>query len=873
MYSKNFIEMIKTMKKILFTLALLLAIGQGAWAQTSYDYIERAWDSDNKVVTETIKTLNVGDYTAINGSDTSDEGWVGLYNGWYVVTGNSEYKALNVQGNDVHLVLPDGVTLTVTHVKLEEGGPKLTIHGQSGDTGKLVVDNNYNSLHGGFQGAAGIGGGSEASAGMFVVQGGTVTVKGGFYAAGIGGGKGKGFGVNGGFDMYGGNVTAVGGIESGAGIGSGKDNSNMAGFINIYGGMVEAKGNDNSGGYYGAGIGGGYGSNGAVLHVYGGTVNAYGPKSAAAIGGGNSGNGVETYIHGGTVTTDGTIGGGDGYLTSGKGNGGYIEISGGTVVANARSGHAAIGCGEDGESATIKITGGTVEAATVTGAAIGGGYGYDAELDITITGGTITAKGYVGIGAGRHSKLKGSINISGGTIYAEGAFSALGSGENTAEAADMITLAPSMMVNAGTSASTLEGTFPADQRLPACIYRNYAKIEPCTHSGATYTVSGTTVSDTHLKHCAYCTTTFTADTHTFVDGICSVCNVEQQTYTATVYVPATAGGGLSGYESVQLKMVPGSVFNLPGSGVTLSGREFAGWLVGYPTEENDFVATSTETLLPQGTEYTINADVTFTARYSYLDISLSDNADNGEMLYKYNGMTAHSVTLSGRTLYKDGYWNTLCLPFGIDDFDGTIFEDATVKTLGNSQACNTGLDESTGTLSLEFVEAAEIEPGVAYIVKWTKPDGYDANPSDYDISNPTFNGVTISEEDPEDHAVISEDGKVKFVGKYSPFDITDDNINAILYVASGNKIGYAANTRTLRSFRTHFWVQPNGTSAGARTIVIDWGDGEMTSINSIIPNLSPNGEGSIYTLDGRKLLDVPTQKGVYIVNGRKIVVK
>ena len=31
--------------------------------------------------------------------------------------------------------------------------------------------------------------------------------------------------------------------------------------------------------------------------------------------------------------------------------------------------------------------------------------------------------------------------------------------------------------------------------------------------------------------------------------------------------------------------------------------------------------------------------------------------------------------------------------------------------------------------------------------------------------------------------------------------------------------------------------------------------------------------GAWYTLDGRKLIGKPTQKGVYIVNGRKVVIK
>ncbi|MBQ4294788.1 MAG: hypothetical protein II755_04290, partial [Prevotella sp.] len=178
-------------------------------------YVERAWDATEKRVTETVKVCS--NYISINGNDTSDEGWLGLYNGWYVVTGNSAYKVLNVQGNDVHLIIPDGVTLTVTGgVKLEENH-KLSIYGQSGNaSGTLIATNSYEN-------GAGIGGGGEGlKAGALVVHGGIIQAKGNLEGAGIGGGYEAGFGTTSlsGLTVYGGSVTAEG-DKAGAGIGSG----------------------------------------------------------------------------------------------------------------------------------------------------------------------------------------------------------------------------------------------------------------------------------------------------------------------------------------------------------------------------------------------------------------------------------------------------------------------------------------------------------------------------------------------------------------------------------------------------------------------------------------------------------------------------
>ena len=48
---------------------------------------------------------------------------------------------------------------------------------------------------------------------------------------------------------------------------------------------------------------------------------------------------------------------------------------------------------------------------------------------------------------------------------------------------------------------------------------------------------------------------------------------------------------------------------------------------------------------------------------------------------------------------------------------------------------------------------------------------------------------------------------------------------------------------------------------------------EPTGIRSTTPNISPMSDGSFYTLDGRKLSSKPTQRGIYIVNGKKVVIK
>ena len=91
---------------------------------------------------------------------------------------------------------------------------------------------------------------------------------------------------------------------------------------------------------------------------------------------------------------------------------------------------------------------------------------------------------------------------------------------------------------------------------------------------------------------------------------------------------------------------------------------------------------------------------------------------NREHLLTLKDGQLHNLMLSERTLYCDGYWNTLCLPFNVGSFTGTPLEGFTVKELdteGTYDGHVTGIEGST--LYLNFKDATSIEAGKPYIVK------------------------------------------------------------------------------------------------------------------------------------------------------------
>lgn len=246
--------------------------------------------------------------------------------------------------------------------------------------------------------------------------------------------------------------------------------------------------------------------------------------------------------------------------------------------------------------------------------------------------------------------------------------------------------------------------------------------------------------------------------------------------------------------------------------------------------------------------------------------------------YISQGGSNKTVILQDRTLYKDGAWNTLCLPFYVVDgddtdalsFTGTPLEGATVMELDTEGTYDTnkktGFDNASGTLYLYFKAATNIEAGKPYIVKW--PTTGDP------IQNPMFTGVTI---DNTMHNIASDDGKVTFKGTYSPVKFTEEN-KSILFLGYDSedtehhsKLYYPQAGATIGACRAYFelnGITVGDPSAGVKAFVLSFGEDDATGINSPTPSLS-EGEVAIYNLAGQRISKM--LKGINILNGKKIL--
>ena len=244
-------------------------------------------------------------------------------------------------------------------------------------------------------------------------------------------------------------------------------------------------------------------------------------------------------------------------------------------------------------------------------------------------------------------------------------------------------------------------------------------------------------------------------------------------------------------------------------------------------------------------------------RYEEICGNLSEEGEEGEEAAAY--AKRNNVTLSGRTLYKDGEWNTLCLPFGMTAGQISVspLAGADIRTL--TSASVTGY-----VVKLTFGKVSSLTPGTPYIVRW------DADTENPTINDPIFYSVTLSDETKN---FTSEDSHVNFIGYYDAFTVKPDLNPAIYYLTAGNMLKHTATERKLKACRAYFiFTTDAGAGTNDFTFDIDFGDG-TTGIGEPPALKSQTSTPFWYTLDGRRLSGEPTRKVIYLNNGRKVVIK
>ena len=255
------------------------------------------------------------------------------------------------------------------------------------------------------------------------------------------------------------------------------------------------------------------------------------------------------------------------------------------------------------------------------------------------------------------------------------------------------------------------------------------------------------------------------------------------------------------------------------------------------------------------------------------------------------GATLYNVKVTGRNLNLEK-WNVVVLPFDITPYEFTtaIGRYAVFNTLESVNTTN-----NTVSFKLQLNQLKANEP---FLVKPEKTKT-DVAAATTVALNQFANRYIVAPANGVPQKTDVDD--VKFVGTYNDFTLTLDEdwtgdvitSNTVRYIADGGAAGseisylsggkFVTATKTISGTKysretldvtfTRAYLDFNESALSAPMIFVEEADGSTTAISEITAEGVAVAAEGWYTSDGVKLQGVPTQKGVYINNGKKIVVK
>ena len=339
------------------------------------------------------------------------------------------------------------------------------------------------------------------------------------------------------------------------------------------------------------------------------------------------------------------------------------------------------------------------------------------------------------------------------------------------------------------------------------------------------------------------------------------------TYTITYYAPD--GMNLS-KTSDTYTFGSGAKITLP----TITSTDGKGYKWMLSKYGRAFGETTSHCAGPNGDIYEPGTEVNLSNIYGdlefttvYIGCQIDCRSQTESTLTSFTPDKYAVVNLKNRKLYKDGYWNTLTLPFSLssEKLATTCLAGADIRLFESAS-----WDGGNQKLTINFSESGEIVAGVPYIIRWGTPE----TATGETIVNPSFTNVeveSISQEDLDDeyNCYETESNGLRFEAQIGPVQLTSGS-NALVF-GSENKL-YKPN-KNVWVYPTRAYFSHTFDIASAREFVLDFGDGDQqtTYIDGItVDGNRGSGVEGIFNLSGQRL-SAP-QKGINIVNGKKVLV-
>ena len=246
------------------------------------------------------------------------------------------------------------------------------------------------------------------------------------------------------------------------------------------------------------------------------------------------------------------------------------------------------------------------------------------------------------------------------------------------------------------------------------------------------------------------------------------------------------------------------------------------------------------------------------------NITIGEPSD-GRTILDENSTTAPTsatgVNVRVKRAINANEWSTICLPFAMSEAQAKAAFGSDVQLADFTGWETTEYDASDNALSIDvtFSSVTAIEANHPYVIKVSSA-----------VTEFTVDGVDIA---PEDDPAVSVGKKSKgtlgsFTGSYVPTLIDEE----CLFLNS-NKFWYSTGKTNMKGYRGYFYFQDVlAAYAASAPVKMKFTLDGTTGIEDVQSfNGSNIQDGEIYDLAGRRV--EKAEKGIYIINNKKVLVK
>lgn len=212
-----------------------------------------------------------------------------------------------------------------------------------------------------------------------------------------------------------------------------------------------------------------------------------------------------------------------------------------------------------------------------------------------------------------------------------------------------------------------------------------------------------------------------------------------------------------------------------------------------------------------------------------------------------------------RTIKKD-VWNTIYLPFRMTKVQAkSVFGDD-VQIAGFESIDS----NEEGLITVNFKERTATNAIITtqpFLIKTsTDISEFTVDNVNIELNNNPKKDATVYDEDEDENITVGT-----FYGTSCAGTVLDKD----LVFLNSNKFYYSTGSTIIKGLRGYFWLRDFDSSAGGPSLVMAY-HGTPTDVNQV--KVVVNEDGVYYNLNGQRV-ENPTEKGIYIRNGKKVIIK